>query len=165
MKKGKITIGLFGTCGNSTWREKFIEVYSKKNINFFNPQKENWIPEDAEKEAEHLVNDDIIVFPVTGETYGCGSLAETGFSIMQAIRSDKNRFVIIFIENDLNEILKNDDVAYRESKRSRALALAHLKKTNHENVFIVSSLDDMLKVSLKLHDAVKSLKRAHLFCI
>ena len=71
--------GLFGTCGTTTWRQEFIDAYKDFAIDYFNPQVADWNPELAVLEAQHLVHDDIIVFPVTAQTYGTGSLAETGF--------------------------------------------------------------------------------------
>lgn len=159
----KPTIGLFGTCGNSTWRKGFIAAYEAAGIQYFNPQVEDWKPEDAIKEAEHLVEDDIILFPVTSETYGSGSLGETGFSIMQAIRSNRNRFVVIMIDQLPDESLKSDLVAYKESVRARALISTHLKKVDYENVYIVSNMDELLKVSLKLHAVATTLAELRQF--
>jgi hypothetical protein len=147
-----LCIGLFGTCGGSTWRNEFIKKYSELDVSFFNPQVDDWKPELAEIEADHLVNDDIILFPVTNETFGTGSLAETGFSIMQAINSNDNRSVVIMVEKDVKEELKvADPVASKESTRARALVRAHLTRVKKPNVYIVDSLDEMLEVSLKLY--------------
>jgi hypothetical protein len=33
----KPIIGLFGTCGNSTWREDFIELYNNEGLEYYNP--------------------------------------------------------------------------------------------------------------------------------
>ena len=33
-----LTIGLFGNCGNSKWRDRFIEKYNGLDMQFFNPQ-------------------------------------------------------------------------------------------------------------------------------
>ncbi len=157
-----LCIGLFGTCGGSSWRDAFIERYKELKINYYNPQVLDWTPEMAEIEAEHLVNDDIILFPVTGETFGTGSLAETGFSIMQAISSNENRSVVIMVDKEIKDELKvADPVASKESMRARALVRAHLKKVNKPNVYIIDSLDEMLEISLKLyqvHTILSSLK-------
>jgi hypothetical protein len=143
------TIGLFGTCGNSQWRDLFIEEYKKLNINYFNPQKENWKPEDAVIEAHHLANDDIILFPITNETYGLGSLSEVGFSILQAIKLNKNRFFVVLINLDV----KGEDEKLREeSIRMRALVREHLRKLDMSNVYVVTDMLQMLDVSLKLYD-------------
>jgi hypothetical protein len=125
-----------------------------RSINFFNPLKDDWKPEDSAVEAEHLVNDDVILFPITGETFGTASLAETGYSILSAIRSnDQQRFVVIYIEQKLNPLLSMENPsAAKESHNARAIVLAHLKKVNNPNVFIVDSLEKMFEVSVKLYN-------------
>jgi hypothetical protein len=156
--KNVTCIGLFGTCGNSTWRQRFIERYTTLGMNYFNPQVDDWKPELADIEAEHLKRDDIILFPVTSETYGTGSLAETGFSILQAIQSNANRWVVVMIDPDLDDALKADEVAYKESLRARRLVTAHLAANPHPNVFVVKSLDEMLELSVSLYDVSTSLR-------
>jgi hypothetical protein len=159
MENIMICIGLFGTCGGSTWRNEFIKKYQALNIEFFNPQVDDWKPELAEIEAEHLVNDEIILFPVTSETYGTGSLAETGFSIMQAINSNANRSVVLMIDNFVkDDLIAANPLTTKESLRARALVRAHLKKNIHNNVYIVESLDEMYEVSIKLHRVHTELK-------
>lgn len=155
-----LCIGLFGTCGGSLWREKFIKEYEELGMQYFNPQVKDWTPELAEIEADHLVNDNIILFPVTSETSGLGSLAETGYSIMQAINSNVHRSVVIMIEKDVNENLKSTDpTVAKESQRARALVKAHLSKINRGNVYIVNSLDEMLEVSVHLYAAYITLAK------
>jgi hypothetical protein len=155
----KPCIGLFGTCGSSKWREKFINRYKTKSINFFNPQKDDWKPEDSAVEAEHLVNDDIVLFPVTGETFGTASLGEIGFSILSAIRANDQRFVVVYVESKLNPLLHQENpTAAKESSNARVIITAHLKKAKYPNVFIVYSLDQMLDVSVKLYEVVETLK-------
>lgn len=90
-------------------------------------------------EAEHLATDDIIPFPITGESYGTGSLSEVGFGVLSAIK--------------LNDELMKDKERSKENLRARALVMAHLKKLNLPNVHIVGSLDDMLEVSIIIHHA------------
>lgn len=145
-----VTIGLFGTCGGSRWRERFIECYNKEGISFFNPQVIDWKPEDAAEEARHLAEDQIILFPVTDETYAGGSLAETGFSILQAVRLDDRREFVIMISRNLVDTL-DDQIARKESLRARALVNEHLRKLKLPNVYMVDSLEEMLEVSLRLH--------------
>lgn len=150
----KLCVGLFGTCGGSEWRDRFIERYEQEGIIFFNPQVEDWKPEDAEVEAEHLAEDDVILFPVTSETYGLGSLGECGFSMLNAIKLDDRRDFVIMIERELDESL--DDPALRkESTRMRALVYQHLKKLNLPNVYVVETLDEILEVSVQLYRAAE----------
>ena len=147
-------IGLFGTCGKSSWRSRFIERYNQEGIQFFNPQVDDWKPEDATIEAEHLANDQVVLFPITGETYGTGSLAETGFSVLNAIRLEDRRDFVIMIEQELDDSLE-DAVARKESLRARALVKEHLKKLRLSNLYVVNSLEEMLEVSVTLYRAAE----------
>lgn len=155
-------IGLFGTCGGSRWREPFMARYAELGIQFFNPQVDDWKPEDAEIEAEHLAEDAIILFPITGETYGTGSLAETGFSALQAIKLNCHRDFVVMIERELNPSL-DDEVARKESLRSRALVRKHLEKLDIASLYVVDSLDDMLELSVELHAIAIARQRAERF--
>ena len=140
-------VGLFGTCGDSNWREGFIKKFEELGINFFNPQVKNWTPDFAEIEAEHLATDEIILFPVTGETYGFGSLAEIGFAVAQC--QQENRHLIVFVDQNLVEDLE-DVLLRKESNRARKLVAAHLNKideTKPENIHVVKDLGIMLELA------------------
>lgn len=158
-----LCIGLFGTCGGSNWRNTFMSYYDQNQIEYFNPQVENWKPELAEIEAEHLASDEIILFPVTNETYGLGSLAETGFSILNAIKLDDRRDFIIMIDQNLDQkLIDANPLAAKESLRGRALVKQHLKKLRFSNLYVVNDLFEMLDVSVVLWNArqlTKDLKR------
>lgn len=153
----KLTVGMFGTCGGSKWREPFIVKFNELGIDFFDPQVPNWTPDCAIIEAEHLAEDAIILFPVTGETTGVGSLSEVGFSILNAIRLDNQRDFVIMIEPDLTEALKDSipPAQAKESIRARALVNQHLKKMRLSNLYIVDNFDEMLEVSISLYNAAK----------
>lgn len=50
-----ISVGLFGTCDDSKWREPFIECYEASKIDYFNPDAgDNWHPGMIEDENWHL---------------------------------------------------------------------------------------------------------------
>jgi hypothetical protein len=155
------TIGLFGTCGSSTWRKPFMAEYAARGIPFFNPQVEVWVPECADQEALHLAHDAIILFPVTDETYAAGSLAETGFSIRSALRADSTRFVVVLIAPDVAPALyEQNPQAAEDSRRARKLVQAHLAQDPSPRVFVVNDLATLLEVSLKLWDAVQCIESA-----
>lgn len=151
--KDTLFVGMFGTCGSSEWRKPFITEYQKDGMSFFNPQVDDWTPDCAVAEAWHLANDQIVLFPVTDETYAVGSLAETGFSIMQAMKFDDRRDIIIMISRTLSDELMQDKERAKESIRARALVLQHLQKINLPNVYLVDTLDEMLMLSKILYDA------------
>ena len=152
-------IGLFGTCGDSTFRQDmFIPAYEALGIDYFNPQVEDWKPELADVEADHLVHDVVQCWPVLGSTYGSGSLAEQGYAIASTLRAPTPlpKFVIPMIELELSDTL-TDEVARQESLRARKLAATHLEKNASPYIYVVDSLEEMLDVSLVLHGAAKQL--------
>ena len=136
-------IALFGTCGGSTWRDVFISEYEAEGITYYNPVVENWTPECAAEEARHLATDDIILFPVTDETAGFGSLAEIGFAVAQILTSSRMRSGIFYVAE------KCDNV---DSNKVRALVRAHLSKVDHHRIRIVNNLEQMLDTSLEVFD-------------
>jgi hypothetical protein len=149
----KLCIGLFGTCGSSKWRDNFVKSYNEKNINYYNPNVPDWKPENAIIEAEHLTTDSILLFPITSETYGTGSLAEVGFSVLQAVTEPEKCNVIFLIDKNLDENLKENPALHKESTRARTLVREHLKKNlTFSNVHLVESLEDMLNLSIKLYE-------------
>lgn len=152
-------VGLFGTCGDSTFRQEiFIPAYNELGIDYFNPQVDDWKPELAEIEADHLAHDVVQCWPVLGSTYGTGSLAEQGYAIASSLRapSPLPKFVIAMIEMELSDTL-TDEVARKESLRARNLAVSHLTLNASPNVYVVDSLDEMLDVSITLHRVAKGL--------
>lgn len=148
-------IGLFGSCGKlDGWRKDFMEKYNELGIPFYNPQVANWDVSMAEKEAWHFANDSIILLPVIGETYGLGSLSESGFSILNAIRIDNLRYFVVLIENTPKDELKENINLYNESVRQRALAKEHFKKLRLDTLYLVESLEEMFEVSKVLYKMV-----------
>jgi len=145
-------VGLFGTCGNSKWRDEFISCFEAQDIPFFNPQVDDWDPSLAQIEAEHLANDRILVWPITSETPGLGSIAETGFSLLQAIRLESRREFVVMVDQTLDQEVHDEfssDVI-KESMRGRALIIEHLKKLQLDNVYLVADLKDALAVTINL---------------
>ena len=149
-----LTIGMFGTCGGSKWRDSMKEQYLEMGIDFFDPNKPNWKREDAQEEAVHLANDEVILFPVTGETYGMGSLSEVGFNILHAIRIDDRRDFVIYVSSELDASL-TDNVLRRESLSVRALVIEHLKKLRLKSLYVVDNLEEMFDLSVVLYRAAQ----------
>lgn len=155
-------VGMFGTCDDSTFRQDlFIPAYEQAGIAYFNPQVNNWRPELADIEADHLAYDVVQCWPVLSSTYGLGSLAEQGFSIASSLRapSPLPKFVIPMIELTLSDHL-TDEVIRRESLRARKLAATHLQRSESPFIYPVESLEEMLAVSISLHGAARALVEA-----
>lgn len=67
---------------------------------------------------------------------------------------DDRRDFVILIEQELDSNLDNE-VARKESLRARALVKEHLKKLRLSNLYVVSSLSEMLEVSITLYKAAQ----------
>ena len=158
-----VTVGLFGTCGTSTWREAFIAKYEQLGIDYFNPMVDNWTIDCAVTEAHHLATDDIIVFPVTGETSGFGSLAEIGFAVGQALSGNSYRSVVLYIAPTVDATFAESYPSEaKDSNRARALSIAHLSKVSNGNVHIAYSMEELLEISVELvhiHRALWSIRQ------
>jgi hypothetical protein len=113
-------VGLFGTCGNSHWRDAVMQEFDRQGIQYFNPVVPNWNPECAKIEANNLAHDKAILFVVTSETEGYGSLAETGWAENSTERSGRRAFFVV-------EDFKEGDALNPKhpANRARALVRAH----------------------------------------
>lgn len=155
-------IGLFGTCGSSIWREKFISIYKERDIEFFNPQLPDgvWTPDRASEfvqiENENLKTNNIVLFPVTSETTGQGSLAEIGFSVLDVIRNLNDRYLIVLIDDECLDG-KASKAQKIESERSRILVKSKViyQAQINERIFLVNNMDEMLDLSLELHSLIE----------
>ena len=157
--KEQPVIGMFGTCGPTTFRQDLlIPEYQRQGIRYFNPQVENWDPSLAEIEADHLAYDAVQLWPVTRDTYGTGSLAETGYSLAASLAKQNPwpKFVLTMIEQELADHL-TDEVARQESLRARRLVAAHLAKSDADTLIPVHSLPEMLDKSVVLYRAAEML--------
>ncbi len=154
-----ICIGLFGTCNNSKWREEFIAQYEHDGIDYFNPDAgDHWHPGMIDDENRHLMEDNIILFPVLAESLGFGSLGEIGFSILNIkrnIENGSNQYLIVMIDDICTAELTTD--AERDhSNRTRKLVKSKLESITHPNVLIVQNLDAMLIASLNLNQLISA---------
>ncbi len=131
-------VGLFGTCGNSKWRDPVMEALKNAGIKSFNPVVDNWTPECAKIEAEHLATDRVILFVVTGETEGFGSLAETGWAYLGAIARGQKVFFVIEDFPDGNP--KSD------ANRARVLVRAHMVKNS---ITVFATIEEATQVVIK----------------
>lgn len=148
-----LCVGLFGTCDNIPWRGDFISTFNSNGIEFFNPDAgDDWHPGMIDDENRHLMEDDIILFPVLKDSLGLGSLGEIGFSILNIlhnITNGSNQHLIIMIDDDCTDERKTEDER-KTSVRTRKLVKSKLLGVKHPNVFIVDSLEGMKELAVAL---------------
>jgi hypothetical protein len=154
-----LCVGLFGTCDKNRWRDPFMAKYEELGIPYFNPMVDDWNPGCVPLEAQHLAEDEIILFPVLGWSYAEGSLSEMGFGPLKAMRQNKYRSFVFFVELDLHERLTDPDRC-KASLRARKLLLGHLAEVAAHNIYVVKSLGEMFDTSLRLHEIHKRLGEA-----
>lgn len=156
-----ITIGLFGTCDNSKWRDEFIEHYELNKISFFNPDAgDNWHPGLIDEENRHLLEDEIILFPVLAESLGLGSLAEIGFSVnrvMKNIQDGSNQYLVVLID-DVCAAESASESEIIHSNRTRKLVKSKLIEVTHPSIIVVDGLQSMMLASFGLIDVIESLE-------
>ena len=135
MKKNMI--GLFGTCGKTTWRKDIaIPIIEKAGKKYFNPQRDDWSEEHIPLEYNHLMHDKVIIHVITYETGGFGSLAETGWIAMGALlRGQKIGF---YIEDGLKNLL------HPTERRARNLIKDHIKNLKHKHVYLANNIPDLI---------------------
>ncbi len=119
MTKLQDVVGLFGTVGQSTWRDEVIARLEKENIAYFNPVVPEWTADHAKMEAHHMATDRVILFVITSEGKSYGSLAETGWAALSAA---KNGQTVILVIQDFQGLFGT------AANRARALVRAHAQK-------------------------------------
>jgi len=131
-------VGLFGTVGNSTWRDDVIRRLEAEGIAYFNPVvSDNWSPEMAENEAHHLATDRVILLVITGDGESFGSLAETGWAALSAEHHGQKVFLVVQDYGDEPDSAAN---------RARKLVQAHAKEADvpvYDD--IDTAVDDVIK--------------------
>lgn len=149
----KTTVGMFGTCSGSTWREPFIKEYKQRKIDFFNPDLgDDWTPDATENENIHLIEDNIVLFPVLAESLGFGSLGEIGFSMLTVLKNvmtGHNQYLIVLIDDKCEmEGASTEDI--KLSDNTRKIIKSKVEDVDHPNVFLVNTLDEMKELSFRL---------------
>lgn len=150
------TVGLFGTCGKSHWRDSVIEAFDKEGVTYFNPQVQNWTPACAENEANHMANDEILAFVVTSETAGVASLAEIGIAVANVLTSRYPRYLVVYVEPTFESTDPVDAQRVKDSNGARTLVIHHLHKGVAsdrkwlDRVFVCDSIQHLTNVCIGL---------------
>lgn len=154
----KRVVGLFGTCGDSRWREDFaIPVFGTLGIEYFNPVVKDWNEEAMRREAEHASVDAVILMVITGETTAVASMAESGWIALQAyLRGQK----LIMVLSDMPEEMeprKDERGEYFRPNKTRNLLRQHISKLPPELSGTVFLCDDIRAAVKKAVELVTSL--------
>lgn len=155
MKNTELTVGLFGTCDGISWRDDFMAMLDERGVNYFNPMVDDWHAGLVAEENRHLLEDDIILFPVLKESLGTGSLGEIGFSVLNAIRHTVGRTLIVYIDAACEPTKEYDPASIKGSVNARKLVKSKLMEHQSPSVIIVESLEEMQEACIAAVDLHK----------
>lgn len=124
--KEKPTVGLFGTCNNSLWRDYFLILLDKEKFDWFNPVVENWNEEAQINEEFHKDNDEVIVFVITPKMKGVYSIAEV-VDLSYRKKSSQNLF-FCFLTHEKDE--SGITLSFDESQIKSLRAVKNLLERN-----------------------------------
>lgn len=145
-----LCLGLFGTCAGVPWRETyFIPRLKSDKLPFFNPlSPTGHSPQLAAIEARHMANDRVIVLPVSKESQGIASLAETGWAVLRALLDGKDVSIYVQRVDGLDET----------SHRARELVLeqATTLEKDYPVFFLTGGIEEMADWAvIKMKEHVK----------
>lgn len=133
-------VGLFGTCGNSKWRDSVIPVLEANGIEYFNPVILDWNEECMKNEVLHASLDRVILLVITGETTGIASMAESGWIAAQAIL--RGQCLIMVIE-DVDPSLDSNELRIN---KTRALMRKYILSLPKESgVYLFDNINDAVE--------------------
>jgi len=89
----KIKVFLGGTCNESTWRDKLIEVLE---IDYFNPVVEDWTEECMAEEIRQRESCDFALYVITPRMTGVYSIAEAVDDSNK--RPEKTLFCFLYVD-------------------------------------------------------------------
>lgn len=143
----KPVVGLFGTCGDSKWRDKVIPLLQAAGIEFYNPVVENWTEECMKIEADHAANDQVIMFVITGETTAIASMAESGWLALQAKLRGQNFIAVL---EDMNP--EPSEALLRINKTRKLLRnhIAALPEEAHDSISICATIEEATQKAISI---------------
>jgi hypothetical protein len=147
------TVGIFGSCEKESleMRKRITDGLTKDGVEFFDCYKVGWVPIiDGPETAKHLVEDDIILYPISSTSFGFISLAEIGFVITNVFTRGANLVVMI---QDLDDSTRWD-VRRHPSDETRSLVkihIDHLDQKIKDHVFLVNDVEEMISKTAELY--------------
>ncbi len=153
-------IFLMGTVGKSQWREPIKAACAAEGISVFDPVVPEWNEESSRREADALQHARVILMAITDETPSVGSLAESGWAALSALK--RHQALGLYIDPDYVEsasppsgwridqaagdkgILETMESA---SQRARKLVTHHAGRLKEQfpemTIYMAADLDDL----------------------
>lgn len=126
-KDKKVFLG--GTCAESTWRKRLIEIL---DIDYFNPVVDNWNEEAQQKEIEERENCDYCLYTITPLMQGMYSIAE----IIDDSNKRPQKTIVCLLKED-------DNKQFTDAQWKSLYQVGEMAKRNGAQVFY--NLEDVAK--------------------
>jgi hypothetical protein len=117
--KPKVFLG--GTCNESTWRDRLIEIL---NIDYFNPVVDDWTDECYKEELKQRKICDYLLYVITPKMTGVYSIAEV---IDDSNKQPKKTILCI--------LTKDDDKKFDKGQQKSLDAVSKMASDNGAKVF------------------------------
>ncbi|MCE7948945.1 MAG: galactokinase [Chloroflexi bacterium CFX4] len=153
-------IFLMGTVGKSQWREPIKAACAAEGISVFDPVVPEWNQESMRREADALQHAHIILMAITDETPSVGSLAESGWAALSALK--RHQALGLYIDPDYVESASPlsgwrideahgdqhaADTIESASQRARKLVTHHAGRLTEQfpemAIYVAADLDDL----------------------
>lgn len=143
-------VGLFGTCGNSLWRNEAIPLLESAGIQYFNPVVADWNEESQKAEVDHAADDAVLVVVITGETTGIASLSESGWIAANALMNGEQS--VVFVIQDLNEGVECDPATFKQVNKARSLLRKYIQgiSSRDAEVYWAMTVVDAINKAIEL---------------
>lgn len=145
----KKCVGLFGTCGDSKWRDEVIPILTAANVDYFNPVVPEWNDEAQRNEVEHAASDHVILLVITGETTGIASMAESGWIALNCATTGQK--LIVVLDDMPNDVKDEFGVSLRLNK-ARALLRKYIRSSDNDqsSLFLMETVQDAALKAVEL---------------
>jgi hypothetical protein len=129
-----VKVFLGGTCNESSWRNKLIEMIQ---CQYFNPVVEDWTPACQENELIERVISDYVLYVITPRMTGVYSIAE----VVDDSNKRPSKTLFCLLNEDVCNV--GDRLVFTTAQYKSLQAVSSMVKTNGGTVFY--NLNDVAK--------------------
>jgi galactokinase len=166
MSEQEPVIFLMGTVGKSQWREPIKAACAAEGISVFDPVVPIWDEAASRREAAALQRAQVILMAITAETASVGSLAESGWAALSALK--RHQALGLYIDPDYVEQTepligwqidsprtdkRATDTMESASQRARKLVIQHATRLAEQfpelTIYIAKDLADLQDWAIK----------------
>lgn len=140
----KKRIFLGGTCNESTWRDKLIELLKESgNYSYFNPVVDDWTEECYQKELEERKRCDICLYTITPKMTGVYSIAEV---VDDSNKKPQKTVFCVLTKDEVENPGITNTVTFSESQLKSLNKVAEMVKLNGGKALVTDNIENLLQI-------------------